>query len=78
MYIMRTTIAIDDDLIPQLRSYAEHRDLSVAKAVSELVRKGLAAPLRTREVHGFHVAVLPPDSGRVTSGHVRSLEDEIG
>lgn len=78
MYTMRTTIAIDDDLIPQLRSYAEQRDLSVAKAVSELVRKGLAAPLRTREVHRFHVAVLPPDSPRVTSGHVRSLEDEIG
>ena len=37
--LLRTTIALDDDLIPELKSYAEHRDLSVAKAVSELVRK---------------------------------------
>lgn len=73
---MRTTIALDDDLIPELRSYAEHRDLSVAKAVSELVRKGLAAPLRTRQVHGFHVAVLPPGSPKVTSQGVRELENE--
>jgi hypothetical protein len=74
---MRTTIALDDDLIPQLKNYARHRDLSVAKAVSELVRKGLAAPLRTREVHGFHVVVLPPDSPEVTRGHVRELENQI-
>ena len=73
----RTTIALDDDIIPQLKSYAEHRDLSVAKAVSELVRKGLAAPLRTREVQGFHVAVLPPDSQIVTRDHVHELQDEI-
>ena len=74
---MRTTIALDDDLIPQLKSYAQHRHLSVAKAVSELVRKGLAAPLHTLEVHGFHVVVLPPDSPKVTREHVRELEDEI-
>lgn len=74
---MRTTIALDDDLIPELKSYAEHRDLSVAKAVSELVRKGLAAPLRTRELHGFHVVELPQDSPRITRGHIRELEDEI-
>ena len=74
---MRTTIALDDDLIPQLKSYAEHRDLSVAKAVSELVRKGLAAPLRTREVNGFNVVELPPGSPRVTCEHVGELEDEI-
>jgi hypothetical protein len=74
---MRTTIALDDDLIPQLKGYAQQRDLSVAKAVSELVRKGLAAPLRTLQVDGFHIVVLPPDSPKVTREHVRELEEEI-
>jgi hypothetical protein len=74
---MRTTIALDDDLIPQLKSYAEHRDLSVAKAVSELVRKGLAAPLRTREVNGFHVVELPPGSPLITGELVGGLEDDL-
>jgi len=74
---MRTTLALDDDLVPQVKSYAESRDISIGKAVSELVRKGLHAPLRTRLVNGFHVVDLPPGSPKVTKEQVRKFWEEL-
>ena len=73
---MRTTLSLDDDVFPLIRRYAEGRSLGLGKAVSELVRKGLKAPVQTREVSGFHVVVLPPDSPVVTSEDVKRLQDE--
>jgi hypothetical protein len=73
---MRTTLNLDDDVISLARSYAEGRSLALGKAVSELVRKGLNAPVQTRMVNGFVVFDLPPDSPRITSKRVRELESE--
>jgi hypothetical protein len=74
---MRTTISLDDDLLPEVKTYAQGRDISLGKAVSELVRKGLHAPLRTRLEGGFHVVDLPPGSPIVTKEHVRKLWEEL-
>jgi len=74
---MRTTIFIDDDILPQVKTYAECRDISMGKAVSELVRRGLHAPLRTHVIHGFHVVELPSGAPPVTGAHVRRLEEEL-
>ena len=74
---MRTTISLDDDLIPQVKTYAESRDISVGKAVSDLVRRGLHAPLQTRMVNGFHVVELPAGSPPVTTELVRRLAEEL-
>jgi hypothetical protein len=59
-----------------VRSYAESRSLSLGKAVSELVRRGLRAPMRTRTVNGIQVLDLPPDSPRITTRRVKELLDE--
>jgi hypothetical protein len=74
---MRTTLSLDDDVFPVVRKYAESRSLALGKAVSELVRKGLAAPVPTRTVNGIQVFDLPPDSPRVTSRRVKELESEL-
>jgi hypothetical protein len=74
---MRTTLSLDDDLLPQVKKYAESRDITVGKAVSELVRRGLHAPIQTRVVNGFHVIELPPGSPPVTIEHIRKLEEEL-
>lgn len=73
---MRTTLSLDDDVLEEVKTYAQKRDIALGKAVSELVRKGLNAPLQTRMVNEFHVVELPPGSPRVTSEHVRELQDE--
>ena len=74
---MRTTLSLDDDLVPHVKTYAESRDITVGKAVSELVRRGLHAPLRTRMVNGFHVVELPSGSPLVTSEHIQKVEEEL-
>ena len=74
---MRTTINLEDDLLTDIKRYAEQRSVSVGKAVSDLVRRGLTAPRPTKVVRGFHVVVLPPDSPPVTSADVERFSDEI-
>jgi hypothetical protein len=75
---MRTTINLDDDVLEVLKEYAENRSIALGKAASELVRRGLAAPVQTRMVNGFNAVVLPKGSPKITSEKVkRLLEDEI-
>jgi hypothetical protein len=74
---MRTTVSLDDDVFRKAKAYAASRNVSLGKALSELVRKGLRAPLRTRMVNGFTVVDLPPNSPAITTEHVLKLEDEL-
>jgi hypothetical protein len=74
---MRTTLSLDDDVFREVKAYAESRDVAIGKAVSELVRRGLHAPLRTRVVNGFHVVDLPSGSPAVTAEDVKKLQDEL-
>jgi hypothetical protein len=75
---MRTTLNLDDDVLALLKDYAESRSVALGRAASELVRRGLAAPVQTRLVNGFHTVVLPANSPKVSSRKVKELlEDEI-
>jgi hypothetical protein len=74
---MRTTLSLDDDVFREAKTYAQSRDIPIGKAVSELVRRGLHAPLQTRIVNGFHLVELPPGSPEVSTDRVRTLQNEI-
>jgi hypothetical protein len=75
---MRTTLNLDDDVLELLKEYAESRSVALSKAASDLVRRGLTAPVQTRMVNGFCTVVLPENSPQVTSEQVKHLlEDEI-
>jgi hypothetical protein len=73
---MRTTLALDDDVLEQVKRYAEDRGVSMGKAASELIRRGIERPLATRIVNGLHIPILPPNSTLVTSERVRELDAE--
>ena len=74
--IVRTTLNLDDDLFPLVKKYAGSRSLALGKAVSELVRRGLATRRPTRVVNGLQVFDLPPDSPAVTANDLRQIEAE--
>jgi hypothetical protein len=74
---MRTTVNLDPDVAEIARQYARRRSVPLGKAVSELVRMGIAHPLETREENGFHVVVLPEGSEEITLELVNRLRDEI-
>lgn len=67
-------MSLDDDVFQSVRSYAGSRSLSLGKAVSELVRRGLLAARPTRTVNGLQVFDLPQDSPRVSTTKIRELE----
>jgi hypothetical protein len=73
---MRTTLSIDDDIVPELKRYAESRSIGLGRAVSELLRREFSEPMRIRMVNGLPVVCLPPDSPRVTTELVKRLQDE--
>ena len=73
---MRTTLSIDDDVLKQVKKYAESRSLALGEAVTDLVRRALTAPCPTREVNGVQVFDLPVESPRVTRKKVRELDAE--
>ncbi|MGA6985475.1 MAG: hypothetical protein WBZ01_05455 [Terriglobales bacterium] len=73
---MRTTLSLDDDVFQVVKTYAENRSLAMGKAVSELVRRGLSAPAKTRVVNGLVIFDVPKDSETVTSELVKRLEAE--
>jgi hypothetical protein len=73
---MHTTLNLDDDVYQLVRHYAESRSQPLGKAVSELVKRGLNSPRRTKLVNGFHVLELPPDTPPVTMEHLKCIETE--
>jgi hypothetical protein len=73
---MRTTLVLDDDVHEQALKHAKSRSVSLGRAVSELVRRGLNAEAKTRNEEGLVVFDLPADSPKVTSEAVRRLENE--
>jgi hypothetical protein len=72
---MRTTLSLDDDVVDIAKEYAAVKNLSLGAAVSDLVRKGIKAPLPIRMVNGIAVFDLPADSPVVTSERVKEILD---
>ena len=73
---MRTTLTLDDDVAELAARQAKARSVSLGKAVSDLVRRGLNAPTPSANKDGLVVFRLPSDSPRVTTDHVRRIESE--
>jgi len=73
---MRTTLALDDDVLEQATRQAKARGVSLGRTVSDLVRRGLHAPTPSTDKGGLVVFQLPADSPTVTMDDVRRIEAE--
>lgn len=71
---MRTTLAIDDDVLVLARSVARARKVSVGKALSDLARRGHRASIGTRQVGDFTVFDVPDGSPGIDLDRVRDAE----
>ena len=74
---MRTTIEIEDDVLEVAKGYAKHQCLSLGKAVSFLIRRGIQ-PAESGDVirNGLRVIRRPLGSTPVTLDIVNKLRDE--
>ena len=73
---MRTTLAIDDDVLEQVKEYAAARRLSLGKAASDLIRRGISRPLALRCVDGLYLPDLPQDTPMLSTKRLLELDDE--
>lgn len=73
---MRTTLNLDDDLLELAARQAKLRGVSVGRAVSDLVRRGIQATTPSQTKEGLVMFRLPKDSPTVTTDEVRRIESE--
>jgi hypothetical protein len=73
---MRTTISLDDEAAQIAAQYAESRNITLGKAVSELIVRGTRRPARIKFVDGLPVFDLSPSEKAITSEQVKALAEE--
>jgi len=75
---MRTTLAIDDDILAAAKEMAAAEQKSVGEVISALARNGMR-PINTRRRTRNGIPLLAVRSGaqRVTSELVRQLQEEL-
>lgn len=73
---MRTTLNLEDDVVEYVTAQARLRGVSLGKAATDLIRRGMEAPARTETKDGLTMFRLPPDTPEVTTELVKRLENE--
>jgi hypothetical protein len=74
---MRTTIAIDDDVLTAARAIAQQRKQPVGRIVSELARQSLRPPVAVPERNGVPLLPVRDKGIIITLDIVNALRDEI-
>lgn len=75
---MRTTLAIDDDVLAAVKGLAARQHKSIGEVISTLARQALRPASAARETRNG-IALLPvrPDAVPVTPELVNQLRDEL-
>ena len=76
---MRTTIAIDDDVLAAAKHLAEHQSKTLGEVISVLARQGLQRSSRSAPAVRNGVPLLPTRKAAapVTMALVNQLRDEL-
>ena len=74
---MRTTLAIDDDILAAARHLAEREQKTVGEVVSALARQGLMRTARRPKAQRNGIPLLSGGSTPVTIELVNHLRDEL-
>lgn len=73
---MRTTVAIDDDVLSAAKAIARQRNLTLGEVLSDLARTALRPPLAGTEQNGILLLPLRNPDAIVTLDVVNALRDE--
>lgn len=72
---MRTTLAIDDDVLSAARQLADQQRRSIGDVISDLARQALRRPAAARQRNGIPL-LAPRSKAMVTPDLVNALRDE--
>ena len=74
---MRTTIAIDEDVLAAAKAIARQKHQTLGKVVSELARKSLRPPRASGERNGVPLLPVREPGVIVTLEIVNTLRDDV-
>ena len=74
---MRTTLAIDDDVLVAAKAMARQQNRSLGEIISDLARTSLRRPEPRSERNGIPLLGVAPDAPPVTLEIVNALRDEV-
>ncbi|TJW41091.1 MAG: CopG family transcriptional regulator [Mesorhizobium sp.] len=74
---MRTTLAIDDDVLIAAKAMARQQDRGVGEIITDLARRSLRRPQAGGERNGIPLLSPRPDSPPVTLEMVNVLRDGL-
>jgi hypothetical protein len=75
--IMRTTLAIDDDVLTAAKAIARQSNRTIGEVVSDLARSALCPPSPQRKRNGIPLLPLRAAGVIVTPEIVNALRDEL-
>lgn len=73
---MRTSLRLDDESYQIASQFAKSNGMSLNKAVSELIRRGVGETVATVQINGVTVFDVPSDLPLVTTKYIRDIEVE--
>ena len=74
---MRTTLALDDDVLIAARAIAQQQHRSIGEVVSDLARRALHRPQPSMRRNGIPLLPRGDDRAVVTLEAVNGLRDEL-
>jgi len=75
---VRTTLEIEDDVLEVAKDLARHQCVSLGKAVSQLLRKGIQSPDRGQTIrNGLRIVQRTSNATPVTLEKVNQMMDEL-
>jgi len=75
--LMRTTLAIDDDVLVVAKAMARQQDRSLGEVISDLARRSLRRPKSDGTRNGIPLLSSKPDTQPVTLEAVNALRDDL-
>ena len=73
---MRTTLAIDDDVLQAAKALAQQQHRPLGDIISDLARRSLQRPVSQMSRNGIPLLTPKPGTQRVTLDMVNRLRDE--
>lgn len=73
---MRTTLAIDDDVLTAAKAIARQTSKTIGEVVSELARRSLRSPAALAERNGIPLLPVRETGGLVTADIVNGLSSD--
>lgn len=73
---MRTTINLDDEAAAIAAQYAKSRDLTLGKAIGELILRSTRRSPRIKYVDGLPVFDMPKEKQPISTERVKDFEVE--